>query len=92
MTQNIEERIKRHNDGRERTTKFYRPFELIFRESCKNRPEARLREKYWKTLPGVFLSPVNVFNLLVSKLLSELFIAALFAVFWSMLVKFGITS
>jgi ABC-type polysaccharide/polyol phosphate export permease len=33
-----------------------------------------LREKYWKTLPGVFLSPVNVFNLLVSKLLSELFI------------------
>jgi len=33
-----------------------------------------LREKYWKTLPGVFLSPVNVFNLLISKLLSELFI------------------
>ncbi len=33
-----------------------------------------LREKYWKTLPGIFLSPVNVFNLLVSKLISELFI------------------
>ena len=31
-----------------------------------------LREKYWKTLPGIFLSPVNVYNLLVSKILSEL--------------------
>ena len=52
MTANLEERLKRHNDGRERTTKFYRPFELIFRESCKNRPEARLREKYWKSGVG----------------------------------------
>lgn len=33
-----------------------------------------LREKYWKTLPGIFLSPVNVYNLLISKLLSELVI------------------
>ena len=33
-----------------------------------------LREKYWKTLPGLFLSPVNIYNLLISKLLSELII------------------
>ena len=33
-----------------------------------------LREKYWKTLPGIFLSPVNVHNLLISKLISELLI------------------
>ena len=33
-----------------------------------------LREKYWKTIQGIFLSPVNVYNLLVSKLLSELVI------------------
>lgn len=33
-----------------------------------------LREKYWKTLPGLFLSPINIYNLLISKLLSELVI------------------
>ena len=33
-----------------------------------------LREKYWKTLPGIFLSPVNIYNLLFSKLISELLI------------------
>jgi len=49
MTQKIEERIKRHNDGRERTTKFYCPFELIYSEVCKTRIEARIREKYWKS-------------------------------------------
>ncbi|NMH88927.1 GIY-YIG nuclease family protein [Flavivirga sp. Y03] len=42
-------RIKRHNDGRERTTKFYRPYELIYSEKCSNRIEARVREKYWKS-------------------------------------------
>ncbi len=49
MTENIENRIKRHNDGRERTTKFYSPFELIFSEVCETRQEARTREKYWKS-------------------------------------------
>jgi len=49
LTQDIEKRIKRHNDGRERTTKFYRPFELIYSEVCNTRMEARTREKYWKS-------------------------------------------
>ena len=31
-----------------------------------------LREKYWKTLPGLFLSPMSIYNLLISKILSEL--------------------
>ena len=26
-----------------------RPFELIYSEACKTRPEARIREKYWKS-------------------------------------------
>ncbi|MEE9348907.1 MAG: GIY-YIG nuclease family protein [Flavobacteriaceae bacterium] len=43
LTKNIENRIKRHNDGRERTTKFYSPFVLIYTET---RVDARLREKY----------------------------------------------
>ena len=49
LTQDVEERIKRHNGGRERTTKFYKPFELIFSEVCETRVEARFREKYWKS-------------------------------------------
>ena len=52
MTQDIVGRIKRHNDGRERTTKFYRPFILIYSEVCKTRIEARIREKYWKSGVG----------------------------------------
>ena len=52
LTRNKEERIKRHNDGRERTTRFYKPFELIYSEKCDTRPVARIREKYWKSGVG----------------------------------------
>jgi len=52
LTQNIGERIKRYNGGRERTTKFYRPFELIYSEVCKTKIDARFREKYWKSSIG----------------------------------------
>ena len=41
LTSDIVARIKRHNDGRERTTRFYKPFELIYSETCKTRSEAR---------------------------------------------------
>ena len=49
MTANIENRIFRHNNGRERTTKPYIPFLLLYVEECNNRIEARIREKYWKS-------------------------------------------
>ena len=49
LTQDVTKRVQRHNDGRERTTKFYRPFELIYSEVCETRVEARLKEKYWKS-------------------------------------------
>ena len=49
LTKDLELRLRRHNDGRERTTKFYRPYKLIFTEYCLTRPEARIREKYWKS-------------------------------------------
>ncbi len=52
LTKDIDKRLKRHNDGRERTTKFYRPFKLIYLEECKNRVDARIREKYWKSGSG----------------------------------------
>ena len=49
---NVNERIERHNSGRERTTKHYAPFKLIYVEECENRIEAREREKYWKSGVG----------------------------------------
>ena len=52
LTSNLEERIRRHNDGRERTTKAYRPFELIYSEEHLTREEARKREKYFKSGVG----------------------------------------
>ncbi|WP_233494461.1 GIY-YIG nuclease family protein [Mesonia sp. K7] len=49
MTSSLEERVNRHNLGRERTTKPYLPFMLFYFEVCENRKEARIREKYWKS-------------------------------------------
>ncbi len=52
MTSNIEERIERHNRGYEKTTRAYRPFELIYTEDQATREEARKREKYFKSGVG----------------------------------------
>ncbi|TXD50493.1 GIY-YIG nuclease family protein [Polaribacter sp. IC066] len=49
LTSNFEERFKRHNSLREKTTKAYAPFELIYMEEAINRIEARKKEKYWKS-------------------------------------------
>ncbi|MEW6703010.1 MAG: GIY-YIG nuclease family protein [Bacteroidota bacterium] len=52
LTSNLEERLKRHNKGHERTTKPYRPYKLIYSEILENRITARLREKYLKSGSG----------------------------------------
>lgn len=49
MTADIEERFNRHNNGREKTTRPYTPFILVYTEECKDRTEARKLEKYWKS-------------------------------------------
>ncbi len=52
MSINVNERIERHNSRRERTTRHYAPFRLIYVEKCADRIEARKREKYWKSGVG----------------------------------------
>ena len=64
MTQDLNNRIKRHNDGRERTTKFYKPYKLIFYEICKTRIQARQKEVYWKS--GVGKEKLKLFKLALS--------------------------
>jgi putative endonuclease len=50
MTKDLDARVERHNNGREKTTRAYRPFELIYSESLDvERSKAREREKYWKS-------------------------------------------
>lgn len=52
MTKDLSQRFKCHNAGYEKTTKPYKPFELIYTEKCKTRKEARVREKYLKSGVG----------------------------------------
>ncbi len=49
MTSQLAVRVAQHNAGKERTTRPYRPFELIVSESFDSRQEARDREKYLKS-------------------------------------------
>jgi putative endonuclease len=52
MTKNVASRIARHNAGREKTTRSYAPFQLIYTEVCTDRVAARKKEKYWKSGVG----------------------------------------
>ena len=49
MTSNLDERIRRHNAGLERSTKTRIPFKLLHSETFASRIEARKREKYLKS-------------------------------------------
>jgi putative endonuclease len=49
MTSNLDNRIQRHNNGFEKTTKPYAPFNILFVEECIDRMQVREREKYWKS-------------------------------------------
>jgi len=49
MTNNIERRLKEHNNGENRSTKAFKPFVLIMKEEFETRVEARRSEKYLKS-------------------------------------------
>ncbi len=48
MTTDVNDRIKRHNIGREKATKPYKPFDLIYKKQFDTREAARDHEKYLK--------------------------------------------
>ena len=52
LCEDVTERVARHQDGRERTTKPYRPFILLLEEEHVDRSTAREREKYLKSGAG----------------------------------------
>ena len=49
LTNNIERRLSEHNTGKNKTTKPYSPFVIIYFEECTSRIEARIKEKYFKS-------------------------------------------
>ncbi|PIR67128.1 MAG: endonuclease [Parcubacteria group bacterium CG10_big_fil_rev_8_21_14_0_10_36_14] len=49
LTNNLERRVSQHNLGKEKTTKPYAPFLLIYKENFLSRREARSKEKYLKS-------------------------------------------
>ncbi len=52
MTENLDERLSRHNNGYVQSTKNFRPFTLIYQEQVADGTKARLREKYFKSTSG----------------------------------------
>lgn len=51
-TDNLIRRVKEHNLGLNQSTKQYKPWTLIYYEACRNRDDAKRREKYLKTSKG----------------------------------------
>src|SRR5690606_3245729 len=51
-TDNVDRRIHQHNAGFGKSTRRYRPFELIHTEAFPTREDARKREKYLKSAAG----------------------------------------
>jgi len=49
LTDNLERRLKQHQDGKCPSTKNKLPIKLVYLESFTTRTDARLREKYFKS-------------------------------------------
>jgi len=58
-TSDLRKRFKEHNSGKNKSTRPFRPYKLIFYEGFLDRIDARNREKYlksgwgWKTIKGM---------------------------------------
>jgi len=52
MSSQLEKRLKRHNAGKNKTTKPYAPFLLIYSKEFDSRMDARIHEKQLKTGSG----------------------------------------
>jgi len=52
QTQNIDERLRKHNKGKVKSTKIYRPWRVIYFETFCTRSEAMKRERWLKSGKG----------------------------------------
>ena len=52
VTKNVENRLRQHNEGITPSTRYRKPFELIYKECYNSKREALKRERYLKSLEG----------------------------------------
>ncbi|MDP2939537.1 MAG: GIY-YIG nuclease family protein [Candidatus Omnitrophota bacterium] len=52
LTENVKLRFQQHNRGENRSTKAYRPWELVIKEEYTNKGVALKRERFLKTGKG----------------------------------------
>lgn len=52
LSGDLDRRLAEHNGGKNKTTKPYRPFRLIYSEEFDTRLKARIREKFLKSGSG----------------------------------------
>ena len=52
ITNNLQRRLKGHNDGKQKSTKSFKPWKLVYYEKYEKREEARKREIYLKSGSG----------------------------------------
>jgi putative endonuclease len=48
MTQDLQKRLSHHNSGKVKSTKFYKPFKIVYLKQFQTRDLARDHEKYLK--------------------------------------------
>ncbi|MBU1136837.1 GIY-YIG nuclease family protein [Patescibacteria group bacterium] len=53
ISANIKNRVKQHNSGKTKSTRYRRPFKLIYKEKHNTLEGAREREKFLKSYSGV---------------------------------------
>ena len=49
ITDDLDRRLKEHNRGKTKSTKFYKPYKIVFYEKYQCRIEARQREVFLKS-------------------------------------------
>lgn len=52
LSENVDKRLKAHNEGQNKSTKPYIPWRVVHLEEYETRNEARTREKYLKSASG----------------------------------------
>jgi len=60
QTNNLEDRLARHNSGKVTATKNRRPLFVVHKEAYPSRTEAMQREKYLKSLKGGLERKLNI--------------------------------
>ena len=50
QTANLEKRVVRHNKGYVKSTRGYRPWQMVYYENYESRSESMVRERYLKSL------------------------------------------